>query len=281
MAESPRRIGLVDYDPNNFHADVYLKMLRGPLVGREYVVAGVSAQQEHAGRGWAAKNDVPYFAGPAEMNEAVDCFAVLAPSNPEVHEELCRAVLPLGKATFVDKTFAPDVATAERIFALADEHGVAVQTTSALRTTLVQRRAGELENPLLHMAAWAGGSSFGEYGIHPVEMVVSCMGAGVESLMVHGPEEHPQLVLRFSGDRAATIDFNPSEYVPFSAALTTRAGTEFVTVDDAKLFEDAAAAILDFFDAGRPLVEQAETLAVLRVLAAAAKPEARGGFVPV
>ncbi len=280
-AETHKRIGFVDHDPNNFHADVYLKLLRGPLASRGYTVAGVTALQEQAGRDWAAKNDVPYFGEPADMNVAVDCFAVLAPSNPEVHEALCGAVLPLGKTTFVDKTFAPDVAAAQRIFAMADQHGVAVQTTSALRTTPVQERVQQLESPLLHMAAWAGGSSFAEYGIHPVEMVVSCMGPAVESLMVLGPEDHPVLVLKYDGGRVATIDFNPSEYVPFAASLTTRTGTDFVTVDDARLFEDAAGAILDFFDAGQALVDRAESLAVLRVLDAATLPAARDGFVAV
>jgi hypothetical protein len=49
-----------------------------------------------------------------------------APSTPETHLELCQAVLPFGKATYVDKTFAPDLATAREIFALADQHAAAV-----------------------------------------------------------------------------------------------------------------------------------------------------------
>jgi hypothetical protein len=53
-------------------------------------------------------------------------------------------VLPFGKTTFVDKTFAPDVATAERIFKKADQHKAALQSSSALRYTAVQKVVQEL-----------------------------------------------------------------------------------------------------------------------------------------
>ncbi|HBJ95698.1 MAG TPA: oxidoreductase, partial [Lentisphaeria bacterium] len=45
---------------------------------------------------------------------------MLAPSNPEKHEELAHAVLASGKPVFIDKPFAPDGEAAERLFARAD-----------------------------------------------------------------------------------------------------------------------------------------------------------------
>jgi predicted dehydrogenase len=93
---------------------------------------------------------------PAQLNERVDCYMVLAPSNPEKHVELCQRVFQFGKPTYVDKTFAPDLATAKTIFELADKHGVAVQTTSALRYTNVPgAREGR---KVQHMTAWGAGA---------------------------------------------------------------------------------------------------------------------------
>lgn len=270
-----KRIGFVDDELDNFHANTYLDALRGPLAERGYEVAGATAIAAGAGQQWAAEKGVPYFDSIDALAAEVDCFAILAPSTPETHLGLCEQVFPHGKPTFVDKTFAPDVATAEKIFALADKHGVAVQTTSALRTTNVQREASALDSPLVSLAQWAGGASFAEYGIHPVELAVSCLGPEAQSVFVAGNEEHPTVLVLFSGGRVATIDFNANEHVPFDAVLTTAKASKPVTVEDGSLFVDAASAILDFFDAGKALVPREETMAIMKILAAAGDPAAR------
>jgi hypothetical protein len=276
-----KRIGFVDDHLENFHANTYLKAIRGPLAERGWSVAGATAIQQERGREWCERNGVTYYGSTAELAAAVDVFAILAPSTPQTHLGFCEEVLPYGKTTFVDKTFAPDVATAERIFALADRHGVAVQTTSALRTTNVQAEVRALSEPLVSLSQWAGGASFEEYGVHPVELAVSCLGPEVVRLTVAGSAEHPTLLIEFSGGRVATIDFNATAYVPFVATLTTKATSRQVDVDDSRLFVDAASAILDFFEAGRSLVPRDETMAVMRVLEAARNPASRAGWVKV
>ncbi|MEM8864253.1 MAG: Gfo/Idh/MocA family oxidoreductase [Planctomycetota bacterium] len=274
-----RRIGLIDYDLNNFHANTYLQAFRGPLASRGYTVAGATGLLEQPCKAWAKENDVPYFPSVDDLASEVDVLAVLAPSNPETHLELCSQAFRHGKPTFVDKTFAPDTRAAERIFSLADEAGVAVQTTSALRTTNVQQQAASLEHPLRSMSVWAGGASFDEYGIHPVELVVSCLGPDAKRLLITGGVDYPTIVLEYTDDRTAAIHFNATEHVPFDAALTTQTETIHSAVDDSKLFVDAASAILDFFDAGQAIVPREETLAVMRILDAAKNPAARSAFV--
>ena len=281
MARPGKRIGFVDNNLENFHANVFLRHIRQDLAERGYTVTGCCGLAKAAGQAWARQNDVPYYSTVAELDRAVDCYMVLAPSHPETHLELCQLVLPRGKATYVDKTFAPDVATARQIFALADRHGVAIQTTSALRYTNVQRAAAETDEPVLHMVAWGGGSSFGEYAIHPVEMVVSCMGPQVCSLTRRGAEPHSQLLLNFSGDRTATIQVYTAGNTSFAASLTKASGTRLIAVDTSALFVDTAAAVLDFFAAGTPAVDRAESLAVQRVLEAARTPAALADWVDV
>ena len=280
MAEPIKRIGFVDYKLDNFHANIYLKILRSELMERGFVVGGCTAVRAKEGRAWAEQNGLPYFPDAAAMNPHVDFYAVLAPSNPEVHLELCRQVLPFGKPTYVDKTFAPDLRTAQRIFELADRHRTAVQTTSALRYTNVQafaREAGQLG--VRHMVAWGGGRSFAEYAIHPTELVVSCMGPKVESLMRRGTGRESQQLLNFSGGRTAVVNVYVNAETPFAASVTTRAGTKWMAVDDSRLFVDTAAAILDFFDSGKPNIDRAESLVIRRILDAAEWPRALKGFV--
>src|SRR5687768_13113490 len=134
----PKRIGFVDFRLDNFHANVFLKAYRNQLKDRGWTVAGCYALDAENGRAWAAHNDVPWFESPAKLNEHVDAYMILAPSNPELHLALCEKVFPFAKPTYVDKTFAPDVAAARKIFDLADTHKTPVQTTSALRYTNVQ-----------------------------------------------------------------------------------------------------------------------------------------------
>jgi hypothetical protein len=204
---------------------------------------------------------------------------VLAPSNPEKHLELCQRVFQFGKPTYVDKTFAPDLATAQTIFGLADKHNVPVQTTSDLRYTNVQAHAKA--KTVRHMSAWGGGSSFEEYAIHPVEMVVSVMGPRVTSLMRRGDVKCSQLLLNFDGDRTGTVNVYATDGTPFAAAVTDEKGTELIKVETSKLFVDTAAAVLDFLESGKPNIDRAESLAIRKILDAAGKAEARERFVPI
>lgn len=277
---TPRRIGFVDDDLDNFHARVYLEALRGPLKDRGYVVTGASALQAEKSRAWAAKNNLEYFDSVAALDKVVDCYAVLAPSTPKTHEELCGRVLPFGKTTFVDKTFAPDAKAAERIFALADQHKAAVQTTSALRYTAVQKYvAGVGPQDIRHVITWAPGGSYDEYAIHPLEMALSCLGPDVQSLMRRGTDAESQLLLNFSEGRTAVVNVHVKKKTPYAASVTTTKETRYFEVDTKPLFVDAAAGMLDFFAAGKPLVDRRETLALMRILDAAHDPAARENFI--
>jgi len=274
-----KRIGFVDDNLDNFHARVYLEALRGPLKDRGYTVAGATALQHEKSRAWAAKNNVEYFDTPAALDKVVDVYAILAPSTPKTHEELCGAILPFGKTTFVDKTFAPDAAAAERIFKMADQHKIALQTSSALRYTAVQKSVNREE--IRHIVAWAPGGSYDEYVIHPVEMTVSCLGPEVQSLMRRGTDAESQLLVNWSGGRTAVVNVYVKRKTPYAASITTAKETRYLEVDTKPLFVDAAAAMLDFFSAGKELVDRRETMAILRILDAARDPAALQGFVKI
>ena len=277
----PGRIGFVDNKLENFHANVFLKAYRNELKDRGWTVAGCYALDDENGRAWATKNEVAWFDSPAALNEHVDAFMLLAPSNPELHLPLAEKIFPFAKPTYVDKTFAPDVAIARRIFALADEHKTPVQTTSALRYTNVQEfvRAHGGTAAVKHMVAWGGGSSFGEYAIHPLELIVSCMGAAAQSVMRRGTAEHSQLLINFANGRTGVANVYTQGETPFAASVTTAKVTEVLTVDTSKIFINNAAAVLEIFESGRPNIDREETLVIRRILDAANDPAALKGFI--
>jgi len=277
----PRRIGFVDDNLDNYHSRTYLKHLRDELKGRGFEVTGAFALQAEKSRRWAEEHEVPWFDSVERLNDSVDCFAVLAPSTPQVHWKLCQHLFPFDKPTFVDKTFALDAATAQKIFDLADQHGVAVQTSSALRYTAVQQHVASAGEKVRHMVAWGGGGNFDEYVIHPLELVISCMGHDVKSVMRRGGEPESQLLVNFSGGRTAVINIYTKARTPYAAAVTTARATVYITVDTKRLFVDAAAGFLDFFEAGKALIDRRETMAAMRIIDSARDPRARKKFVDV
>ena len=269
-----KRIGFVDCGLDNFHANIYLEVIRENLKERGFTVVGCFDLQEDGGRLWATKNNVPYFSDIQELGEAVDFFMILAPSNPEVHLELCKLTFPIGKPTYVDKTFAPDIKTAEEIFALADKYGVEIQTTSALRNTDVQKWVREVGTTnVKHIITWGCGGSFGEYAIHPLELAVSCMGPQAERMMCRGNGNQRQLLIDFSCGRTAVVNLYAGTNTPYFASVTTDKETKVIMVDNSQLFIDAAAAILDFFEAGKANIDRAESLMIRQILDTAENPE--------
>ena len=205
---------------------------------------------------------------------------VLAPSNPEVHLELCQAIFPFGKPTFVDKTFAPDYTTARKIFDLADKYPTPFQTSSALRYTNVQdevRKAAPAK--VEHMITWGGGGSFDEYVIHPLELLISVMGHEAISLMRRGTPERAQLLIEFTGGRTGVVNVYPKTSTPFAASFTTEKATRYVEVDAAKIFVNNQAAILDFFASGKPNIDRRESDVLMQLRDAAHDPRALKGFV--
>jgi predicted dehydrogenase len=268
--ERKRRIGFVDDDLNNYHANVFLQAARGPLKERGFSVTGCTGLKKEEGQVWAEKNGVPWFDTAEALDAVVDFYMVLAPSTPETHLELCRRVFPFSKPVYVDKTFAPDLATAREIFGLADRHGTPIQTSSALRYTNVQEEARNLDpNEVEHMITWGAGGSFAEYAIHPVELLISLMGAEAVRLMRRGPEHRSQLLLEFAGNRTGVVNVYTRSNTPFAASVTTAKQTRYIEVDVSKIFVNTMAAQLDFFELGAPQVDRRETLAIMGILDAA------------
>ena len=261
-----KRIAFIDHNLDNYHANMFLNVLRNDLKKRGFTLAGCYGTQQKPSRNWATQNQVPYFTDLNKLNDAVDHYMILAPSNPETHLKLCQKIFPFGKATYVDKTFAPNLKTAQQIFALADKHKVPMQTTSALRYTEVQDYAQAVgQKNVKHMITWVAGRSFEEYAIHPIEMFVSCMGANVIRLMRRGTKKQTQLLLDLTNHRTAIVNVFPNTRTPNSASITTHEETKYFAVDRTKIFRNTASAVLDLFETGKPNINRKESLMIRRI----------------
>ena len=87
------------------------------------------------------------------------------------------------------------------------------------------------------------------------------------------------MLLNFSNGRSAVVHFYVNNRAPYAAMVTTDGETRYINGNDGQLFVNAAAAILDFFDAGQSSIDRRETMAIMRILDAVRNPRAREGFV--
>ncbi len=136
-----KKIGFVDYYIDEWHANnypIWIKKLCEQN-DQEFVVAYAWAEVDRFNEAdrstaeWCKDFQVQQCNTLEELCEKSDYIIVLAPSNPEKHLEYAKKVLLYGKRTYIDKTFAPDYATAKEIFAIGKRYNTPFFTSSALR----------------------------------------------------------------------------------------------------------------------------------------------------
>ena len=166
---------------------------------------------------------------------------------------------------YIDKPFAPDKAAAERMFALADQYGTKMFSSSALRfgSEIAAVRKAIAPADVDVMNTRGGGRSFEEYAIHQAEMIVSVMGTGIADVMQCGHGRTQHCVIRYQDGRRAAMTLNPGS--PFSVAVYTQDKTETIS-EMGDFFPNLLASILDFFATGNTPVDRKETIEIASLL---------------
>jgi len=126
------KVAMVDHHLNNWHADTFVRLLRGPLAGEEVEVVA-AWESDPAGEDWCAKTGIRRSQSIEDALDGVDGVMLLAPDNIDVHLRLAERVLPAGKPTLIDKFLAPSISESRQIAALAERYGAPVLSSSALR----------------------------------------------------------------------------------------------------------------------------------------------------
>ncbi|WP_135551717.1 Gfo/Idh/MocA family oxidoreductase [Paenibacillus cymbidii] len=270
-------IGFIDYYLNEWHAEKYPAWIEEASAGRmkvayAYGLANVPGRPSNAE--WCERKGITLLDSIAEVVERCDALVVLSPDNPEYHEELSQLPLRSGKPVFVDKTFAPDLATAKRLFALAEAHGTPMYSTSALRYAA---EYGALDMAGVGSVLSFGPGKYGNYAVHQAEPIVALLGTGAERVMWTGTADTPALVIGFADGRQATMHLY-GDGCPFGMAFHGTAAegggkSAFVTVQS-DFFAAFIAKLVEFFDGGEPPVAKEETLAIAAVLEAGEKAAA-------
>ncbi len=284
-----KKIGFIDYFLDEWHANNYPAWIRDPVrnllpdgTKRFEITMAWAAKDREGGlttRQWCVRNGVTQADSIEALVAECDCLIVLSPDNPEQHEALARIALLSGKPTYVDKTFAPDKAAAERMFALADQSGTPLYSTSALRYAreLAQLRDAGLSQNSVTLAATRGPGILANYGVHQIEMIAAAMGCGAERVLMQGPVETPTFLFGYSEGRTATVQHLP--WAGFSLLVhgvpDPKTGEGIVAGMQLDIASDFwgpfTDSLLRFFDTGVPEVPKRETLEVIAMIEAGGK----------
>ena len=264
-----KKIGFVDYFISEWHANNYPAWIDriAADMGVDYKVAYAWAELETSpvdGKTtaeWCEKFGAEKCDTIDELCEKSDVIVILSPSNPETHLRYAEAVLKHGKRTYIDKTFAPDAATAKEIFSLGEKYGTPFFSTSALRYAT---ELGAVDAPV-SLLVTGGGSNLPEYFIHLGEMVVKKMGA-VKSVKATANGSQWIIQAKTASGKDATMIWGAS--MPYGAYMT-KDGKETWKSLKSPFFDGLIADMLNFFETGKASFDPSETLEVMALRDAA------------
>ncbi len=271
-----KKIGFIDYYLDEWHANNYPQLIREESQGELEVtcayghidspIGGMTTEQ------WCQTYGIRRCMSIEEVIEQSDLLLVLSPDNCEMHEQLCQLPLRSGKPTYVDKTFAPDGPTAQRIFDIAHQYGTPCYSTSALR--FASEYASIDRAGITAISSW-GPNDFETYAIHQLEPMMMLMGSAAEQVMYLPGDGWYTVLLRFCDGRVGTL----SGYAggsPFMMNIASTSGNQLVQVQS-NFFRAFIRELCHFFQTAQVRVPHEETLAIMSVRGAVLRAQQMPG----
>ena len=263
------KIGMLDYDLNEWHAENYPDFFRRFGDGRaevSYVYAIIDGEKKNR-RQWAEEHGVTLCSTIEEIVARSDGLIVLSPDNPEFHPVLSEQALASGKRVFIDKTFSSDYAEAKAMFDRADAHGTPCYSASALCF------ADEYK-PLIGKAdavSSIGVAAYPNYAVHQIDPILSVMREKADCVWTDEPGERFNIV--FESGRAADFRMNQSHY-----AMTVTHGGKTSSVTLKKDFwSNCIREMSRFFTTGELPIDHDQTLEAMAIREAGLKAMERPG----
>lgn len=271
-------VGLIDYYLDEWHANHYpqwIKEASGGELEVRYAYAKIDSPLP-GGRTteqWCKDEGIERIGSIEELIAKSDCINVLSPDNPEMHEELCDLPLRSGKPVYVDKTFAETKASAQKIFAIAEESGTPCFSASALRFAAEYQ---DIPREQIAGIISMGAGLLDNYSIHQIEPIIYLMGPQVARVMFTGTEELPAAVLEFKDGRWAHFSHHGWD-CPFMMTVDMKDGTTRRAEVTSDHFSKFMKEMISFFLGAEPPVSHADTIAVIAAREAAIKASQQPG----
>ena len=265
-----KTIGFIDYYIDEWHSNNYPAFFADTVYGKDFKVTLAYEQAPHPERRaldqWCKDMNIAPAASPEEVVDNCDYILVLAPNNSEKHEELAEYALASGKPVYIDKTFAPGLAAARRLFERAKKYNTPLMSTSALRyskSVIECKTPGECE----FFCGFGGGLWFDVYAVHQVEQMVALCGTDVEKVIVNccGNGRFADVVYR--NGRLGRVNYET--YIDYMSTVRKEDGKMiFDSLQGDKYFKRLMESIAEFFVTGKPSVDPEQTCTVCAIVEA-------------
>ena len=279
LEDAMRRIGFIDRHLNNFHSNLYVKLIREGKHKDEFdvVLAYGDAQLDGTDTaGWCRQHGVRAAESVQQVVDGCDNLIILSPDNPERHWDLSKYALGSGKACYIDKTFAPDYATAKKLIDLAEYNHTPMFSTSALRFAPELNRYLETvgKDRKTKAVVARGHGAVANYSVHCVEPLVMLLGHGAKSVTFGGSKDCCFFSLAYRDDRIGMFNIYPAIGSvgetwyghPFEASVQFEGGSAALRYTCDAVFGDLINSICRFFlgdEAPAPFEDTLEIMAIL------------------
>lgn len=260
------KVGFIDYYLDEWHANNYPAMISECSGGRYAVASAYGAIDSPIGgmtnREWSEKNGIPLRDTIEEVVKESDVLIVLSPDNPEQHPALCPLPLASGKRVYVDKTFAETGDTARALFAIAEENGTPVYSSSALRFSTELRAIDKAKIARLYTE---GPGIYDNYAIHQIEMMVALMQSPARRVMWIGSEAHPAMIVEFADGRQAQMLQRSDAAYSFRVTMVDKDNVAEIYEIRSNFFRLFIEGLVAYFDTGIIPATHAETVDVIAI----------------
>jgi len=274
-----KKVGIIDNHISNFHSNTYFKLFHEIATEEKreeykithiYAAADKSPVNGETTEEWCEKTGAIACKSPKEVCDAVDVIMVLAPNNPELHEEFCAIAFKSGKRVYVDKTFAPDYATAKRIIEIGRDNGAQFWSSSATRFEPSLAEFLSDKAPKVDAVTIECGINFQIYSIHLIELMNTFMKNGAKSVICHNNEATLIFEVLFLDGRKAFLNLFTGTEIEFGCfpQIDGKCQAIFCRGDFWKGFSRA---LLDYFETGIAPISAESTLECIAVRSAMKK----------
>ena len=282
------KLGIIGTDTS--HAAAFATLLNGGKIPGAKIVAaykGGSADVESSRTRvdkyadelktkWGVEivNDIPTLAS------KVDAILLLSVDG-RAHLPQFKAALAAKKPVFIDKPLASTLADAREIDRLAKEAHVPWFSASSLRYSEI---VSSVEGPgILGVTTWGPGPfeehhqlDLSWYAIHPVEILFTLMGPGCEEVTRVSGADADEITCKWKDGRLGTVRaLRP--YGTYGAVVFRKDGVAESPAKPHTDYEGLVREIVKFFEAGKPPVDNANTLEIFAFMDAAQRSKEAGG----